>query len=701
VRQYPATPVVGYVTITAPPPASLVISDTYQMAALVSTVALPVPTDPALPSQIRELTDRTVVWGTSNAAVATVSGSGVVTAIGVGSCTITATCEGVSAAVAVAVVASPAAVATVTVSPATLPLSTGGTFQVSAVVKNASGQVLLGRTVTWGTANAAVATVSADSGDDNHTATVTAVGAGGPTNITATCESVPGAVAVTVTAAPSGSEFVTFADPKVAFILGPLLVDGSTDNPWAQFDTKAKATGLEYGTKAPSHYPRSTLTGTVSISNGSPTLTGSGTSFLTQVGLYNRLYVNDAGTFRGPVFASSIDSDTQITLTANWPHTTVSGGAWKSNGTDSGLTDSSYFDSFTHYYDLAQSMYILYYRTGDTAYRALARTAADAWYSGRPNGGVGSGDYGIAPREGFMAGLMLRALDGRPEMWDFIERWVDYQFNAWVWLRRNNSTLYYGVRDGAFALLYSALLASILPDTYRNTADTANVDGVARRAHHLSRVTQVVALYYDRLQDADGGFYWDDGDFGGDYGAVVFHWGYLLEAFIATHKLIRDNATYATEKATLKAMITELCDCIWARAWRADTVPDNTSYKWRGLWYSVFRADEARSPSGSVVTGGDLNVISEVRQLTCMVIHAFGYLYHLAADVKYLTQGDEMFSASYGYGAGPAADSRGCLLDSFDTASYKPPTGRVRGKEYNQAVRSAGKYLARRVGSTD
>lgn len=67
-----------------------------------------------------------------------------------------------------------------------------------------------------------------------------------------------------------------------------------------------------------------TLTGTLSFTNGSPTLTGTGTSFTTEVksGQYIKKSA-DSETLYLQVY--SVDSDTQITLVANYAGTTASG----------------------------------------------------------------------------------------------------------------------------------------------------------------------------------------------------------------------------------------------------------------------------------------------------------------------------------------------------------------------------------------
>jgi uncharacterized protein YjdB len=128
--------------------------------------------------------------------VATVSSTGVVTGVAPGSATITATSESKSGSSAITV--TPIPVANVTVQPPTLALLVGQSATVTAVTKDANGNVLTGRVVTWISNNPLVATVSA-------TGVVTAVAPGGPVFITASSEGWNGSTTVTVTPVPVGT----------------------------------------------------------------------------------------------------------------------------------------------------------------------------------------------------------------------------------------------------------------------------------------------------------------------------------------------------------------------------------------------------------------------------------------------------------------------------------------------------------------
>ena len=133
------------------------------------------------------LTGRTTTWTSSNSNVASVS-SGSVTAVSVGTATITATIEGKTATTEVTVHLAP--VATVTVSPSTKTIIVSGVAQLTATLKDANGNTLTGRTVTWSSSDETKVTVSA-------TGVVTGVALGTVT-ITATSETKTGTATVTV-----------------------------------------------------------------------------------------------------------------------------------------------------------------------------------------------------------------------------------------------------------------------------------------------------------------------------------------------------------------------------------------------------------------------------------------------------------------------------------------------------------------------
>jgi uncharacterized protein YjdB len=141
------------------------------------------------------LTGRVIAWGSANTGIATVSTSGLVTAVAAGNVSVTASSEGQVGSSAITVTApAPVPVATVSVSPSSSSLLVGATVQLSATTRDANNNVLTGRVVTWSSPNSGIASVGVNG-------LVTAIGAG-TIQITATSEGVNGSASVTVTVPP-------------------------------------------------------------------------------------------------------------------------------------------------------------------------------------------------------------------------------------------------------------------------------------------------------------------------------------------------------------------------------------------------------------------------------------------------------------------------------------------------------------------
>ena len=214
---------VGSVTVQPQGP-SVVVGSSVQLNAIVRDVNGNV------------VTDRAVTWSTSNPVFATVSSSGFVTAVALGSATITATSEGKSGTTLVIII--PVPVGSVTVSPATASTHIGSTTTLAATVKDQNGTVVTNRVVTWSSSNPAIATVAGG--------VVTGVKAGTAT-ITATSEGKSGTAAVTVTGIPVGSVTVTPASKSLLvtqnFALSVTVKDSTgavvTDRPvtWSSSNT--------------------------------------------------------------------------------------------------------------------------------------------------------------------------------------------------------------------------------------------------------------------------------------------------------------------------------------------------------------------------------------------------------------------------------------------------------------------------------
>jgi uncharacterized protein YjdB len=184
-------------SLASDPVASVSVSPAVDTLAVGSTAQL-VAT--ARDANGASLGGRTVTWSSDNTATATVSASGAVRGIAVGSARVTATCEGHTGSSSVTVSVVP--VASVVVSPSSANLAAGATQQLSASAKDAGGHTLTGRVISWSSDNTAAASVSSSG-------LVRGVAAG-TAHVTASCEG------------HSGSSTISIAPPPPAPTAGDL-----------------------------------------------------------------------------------------------------------------------------------------------------------------------------------------------------------------------------------------------------------------------------------------------------------------------------------------------------------------------------------------------------------------------------------------------------------------------------------------------
>ncbi len=180
--------------IVSPPRDTIVVGQSTQLAAVArDSITVPLP-------------DRPVTWQSSNAAVATVSASGLVIAVAPGTVTITATSDGVAGTGTIVV--QPRPVGTVIVSPGQAAVTVGQTIALTVQITDDNGNLLTGRPVAYESGNAAVASVSTDG--------VVRGVAAGATTITVTSEGRTGSMQVTVLPTPVASIRVEPATASLA-----------------------------------------------------------------------------------------------------------------------------------------------------------------------------------------------------------------------------------------------------------------------------------------------------------------------------------------------------------------------------------------------------------------------------------------------------------------------------------------------------
>lgn len=453
------------------------------------------------------------------------------------------------------------------------------------------------------------------------------------------------------------SNLVTFPSPEIEFIIGPQVKSGDVSNPAPWFDTNAITRGLQLGEAFPASPTGTQLTGSVSVTQGSRVVEGAGTQFIADFpGAANNYYVmiTDASGIIRTHYLTSVQDATHLTLSVAWGFPSAASRVISKNTGDA-------VDAYVNlnYYDQALTFYGLYYRAGDVRFRDYARKVADSWWKSMAiDEGRRDPESSYAPRNVSLNGLILRAMDGRPEFWGWITRYVRTNFDIWVGSRVTYPGLYYGVRDPGYSLLYAANLAGTHPDS-------------AVRAEFREKSLNAAKVYYARLQRTDGTWRWGDDAWLGD-AMQGFHVGLLLEGLIAVHRLTGDPVVaQAIVKGVEGVYLTY------------------NATKWRGLYYQLGGgwADGTNCATGCGAAAlafppADISLIGEARQLNATVIHAFGYAYLLTRDEKFRTWGDDIFDATYSG------------RDGFRGLAH------FRAKEYNESYRSGGRYLAWRLGST-
>lgn len=194
---------VAQVTVIARPVASIEIgplAPRVHVGGFVQLMAIPRDETGAA------LTNRVVLWSSSDATIANVDATGFLSGLSAGAATITARSETRETAVGVVVSAIP--VASVVVTPRVDTIVVGQTTQLTASPRDSLTVPLPGRAITWRSSSNAVATVSASG-------LVVAVSPGTAT-ISAEADNVSGSAAVVVRPRPIGAVIVSPAQATLA-----------------------------------------------------------------------------------------------------------------------------------------------------------------------------------------------------------------------------------------------------------------------------------------------------------------------------------------------------------------------------------------------------------------------------------------------------------------------------------------------------
>ena len=253
-------------------------------------------------------------------------------------------------------------------------------------------------------------------------------------NQSTTCTVKHGAVAT------DDNDTVITNNSPVDILLGPMVRYGA--NPWPWYDNRHKQAADNQISILDTYFPAWWDTpgpGTVTVTNGSQTIVGVGTAFTTtfcqgpanptvpQVGSPIIAIWHPLGAGTGRVMAGVVSCTDDTHMTMGQIYNDPNGFGVTQPG--SGLTyaaDNQYAPHWgwsqtaapANYYDNVAAYYALYYRSGIDDYLTAARKLADRfWESPMIDQGVMKSGTAYTGRSISALGLVLRALDGRPEMW--------------------------------------------------------------------------------------------------------------------------------------------------------------------------------------------------------------------------------------------------------------------------------------------
>jgi hypothetical protein len=268
--------------------------------------------------------------------------------------------------------------------------------------------------------------------------------------------------------------------PEVDTLLGPMVRYGA--NPWPWFDVVHKAEADMQIANMDTYYGaywNVADPGTVTVTTGSNVVTGVGTTFTTTI-------CNGPGsptvpkadiivwyptstpgvTGRRQLQVTSCTSDTSLVALNAWTNDVLAGSGL--NYSDSSASGTwAYNAAPANYYDNVAAYYALYYRSGIIDYLNAARKLADRFWTcpqidqGNSYTAYSAGDASFPHRSRSILGLVLRALDGRPDIWTGLNKMYVYynvyalqydaQFVPALWDAREEA---YELAEMAYCALY-------------------------------------------------------------------------------------------------------------------------------------------------------------------------------------------------------------------------------------------------------
>lgn len=453
----------------------------------------------------------------------------------------------------------------------------------------------------------------------------------------------------------------------IGFTTGELLRSGAS--PWPFYDRNRPRRAVAVGTLLTAQMAASIntpLEGTLALANGSTSITGTGTLFLTRyaVGARILIYYDQGGgrISRTTYVIANVASNTSMTLSAAWNRPAQSGIQHQRWGMgEGGDADSAWAEGY-NYYDNILALYISYYKTGFSQIASYADQMAQYWWLYADLGR----NYGFAPRQASLEGLTIAAQRGvlnAAEVYTYIDNY------SWSWPggappgyrnyigERNTSTgyqnFYFGARESGYSLRHAVLLAQQHPDS---AVRTVWLNRLAANVQNHYRDYQCKAsnpVSPNRCRFPEGAFRWEDAAWSPNLAEQPWHTGIVMQGLIRFHRLTSNTVAQSVMNDWVNhLMVNTQPDGATSRSLFQGNFPSSfPGVNCRGYYYWHLRgsATTLLSP-GDVAAGcpGPPEAIYGMRDTNNEIVSSMGYVYRLTGNAEIKARGDDMFGGTWG-----------------------------------------------------
>lgn len=467
----------------------------------------------------------------------------------------------------------------------------------------------------------------------------------------------------------NSSGVVIHPNARIATILAPSMRTGAS--PWSFYDTwrprRMRAVGASIVTEGIQDFD-TPAPGTISVSNGSTTVTGVGTDFSTRYGanaVIHVYYDQGGGVIsRWRATVASVGSNTSLTLAVAWPKPTQSGVQHQRWGTGDGSDASTRWNERNNYYDNGLAAYVTWAKTGLDEFATLGDQIGRWWYLYMDRGT----DLSVSPRSQMWDGILIAAERGVLPSAEVYTNAHTAQntsgaqgYQNWIAERTtadNYTNLYFGARESGYAWRYGFFLSQLHPDAGTRAAWQTKLDT------HITTYWRNLQCKpgnpAGRCQTADGEWRWEDGGArgGGPWtvpvvGTEPWHIGVAMRGIIGYHRA-SSNATAST---TLTAWVNNLMTGTQpggigsGKLYLDDVASDFAGVNCHRHYYTHLGGSLTAYTSGlnqGAGCSGGVDAVYGGRDINNEMIGAYGYAFRLTGDTAIRTRGDAIFGATYG-----------------------------------------------------